>query len=186
MGYIEGNRMSIMTRRNALALAAAAASAGVVRAAAKLPRPAPDLVITLNSGQLVKLSGFRGKIVLVELLLTTCPHCVKCANVMQKMLDDFGGKGVAAMGGAINDGARSDLTRFQVSSGAKFPIGVSDRVFAYDEMIKPEKPPVYFPQLFVIDRRGMIREHHHGSDDFFLDEETNLRATLAKLLKEPA
>lgn len=178
--------MNRMTRRTALAVAVAGAGSGVVRAAAKLPRPAPDLVITLNSGQLVKLSGFRGKIVLVELLLTTCPHCVKCANVMQKMVDEFGAKGVAAMGGAVNDGARSDLIRFQLSSGAKFPIGVSDRVFAYDEMIKPEKPPVYFPQLFVIDRKGVIREHHHGADDFFLDEEKNLRTTLEKLLKESA
>lgn len=175
-----------MTRRTALALAAAGAGGGLVHAAAKLPRLAPDLIVTLNSGSLVKLSGFRGKVVLVELLLTTCPHCVRCAQVMQMMVNEFGASRVAAMGGAINDGARNDLTRFQINSGAKFPIGVSDRVFAYDEMIKAEKPPVYFPQLFVVDRKGMIRHHMHGDDDFFLDEEKNLRAILEKLLKESA
>lgn len=175
-----------MTRRTALAVAAAGAHAGLVRAASKLPRPAPDLVVTLNSGSLVKLSGYRGKIVLVELLLTTCPHCARCAAVMQKMVDEYGPKGVAAMGGAVNDGARADLIRFQLNSGAKFPIGVSDREFAYDQMIQPEKPPVYFPQLFVVDRKGMIRAHYHGSDEFFLDEEKNLRAIVEKLLKEPA
>jgi peroxiredoxin len=175
-----------MTRRHALALAAGSAGATLVHAAAKLPRPAPDLVVTLNSGQLVKLSGFKGKIVLVELLLTTCPHCVRCAQVMQQMLGEFGQESIAAMGGAINEGARADLIRFQLSSGVKFPIGVSDREFAYDKMIMAEKPPVYFPQLFVVDRKGMIRHHYHGSDDFFMDEEKNLRGILAKLVKEPA
>lgn len=175
-----------MTRRTALALAAAGAHAGLLRAATSLPRPAPDLVVRLNSGSLVKLSQFRGKLVMVELLLTTCPHCVRCAAVMQKLLDEYESKGVAAMAGAVNEGASSDLIRFQLSSGAKFPIGVSDRVFAYEEMIKAEKPPVYFPQLFIVDRKGMIREHHHGSDDFFLNEEKNLRATLDRLLKESA
>lgn len=174
-----------MTRRTALALAAGV-PAGLAQAAPKLPRPAPDLVVTLNSGSLVKLSQYRGKIVLVELLLTTCPHCVRCAQAMQKMLDIYEKKGVAAMGGALNDGARGDLIRFQLSSGAKFPIGISDRVFAYDEMIRAEKPPVYFPQLFVVDRKGMIREHHQGTDSFFLNEEQNLRVIIEKLLKEPA
>lgn len=174
-----------MTRRTALALAAGV-PAGLVHAAPKLPRPAPDLVVTLNSGSLVKLSQYRGKIVMVELLLTTCPHCVRCAQAMQKVLDQYEGKGVAAMAGAINEGARSDLIRFQLNSGAKFPIGVSDRMFAYDQMIRAEKPPVYFPQLFVVDRKGMIREHHHGADDFFMNEEQNLRVILEKLLKEPA
>lgn len=177
--------MKMMTRRTALAVAAGM-TVSAASAAPKLPRPAPDLIVTLNSGQLVKLSSLRGKIALVELLLTTCPHCARCANVMQKMVDEFGAKGVAAMGGAINDGARADIIRFQLGSGAKFPIGVSDRDFAYDRMIMAEKPPVYFPQLFVVDRKGMIRHHYHGSDEFFLDEENNLRAIVQKLLKEPA
>lgn len=175
-----------MTRRTALALAAAGAQAGLVHAAPGLPRPAPDLVVRLNSGSLVKLSQYRGRLVMVELLLTTCPHCVRCAAAMQKLLDEYQSRGVAAMGGAINEGASSDLIRFQLSSGAKFPIGISDRVFAYDQMIKAEKPPVYFPQLFVVDRKGMIREHFHGADDFFLNEEKNLRAILDQLLKEGA
>jgi peroxiredoxin len=175
-----------MTRRYALALAAAGAGAGLVHAAPKLPRPAPDLIVTLNSGQLVKLSSLRGKVALVELLLTTCPHCARCAQVMQQMITEFGPTRVAALGGAINEGARNDLTRFQINSGAKFPIGISDREFAYDQMIQAAKPPVYFPQLFVIDRKGMIRAHYHGDDNFFLDEEKNLRAIVQKLLKEPA
>ena len=47
------------------------------------PRPAPELVIKSATGQEQLLSKFRGKVVAVEFLLTTCPHCQKASQNSQ-------------------------------------------------------------------------------------------------------
>ena len=178
--------MKTLTRRSLLALGAGVATSGLpLSAATKLPRPAPELSITLNSGEQALLSRLRGKVVMLEVLLTTCPHCQRCAMTMQKVLNDYAAKGVAAMGAAVNDGARNDLLRFTAISGAKFPVGVAARDGA-TPFILSEKPPVYFPQLVLIDRHGQIRAQFAGTDEFFLNEEANLRKQIDALLNEPA
>ncbi len=40
--------------------------------------------------------------------------------------------------------------------------------------------------MVIIDRKGMIRAQYSGEDDFFRNLDTNLRAQLETLLKEPA
>ena len=62
-------------------------------AAAKIPRPAPDLSFFLPSGQEVKLGNFKGKVVALEFLLTTCPHCKRTSQTMQKLYQEFAPKG---------------------------------------------------------------------------------------------
>lgn len=170
-----------MTRRSMLALGAGALGAGLSLEAAPAAKTAPELAITMNSGEQFHLSKLRGKVVMLEILLTTCPHCQSCAATMQKVLSEYQSKGVAAMGAAVNDGARTDLLRFQSISGAKFPVGVADREAAAP-FIVADKPPVYFPQLILIDRKGVIRAQYPGGHDFFRNEETNLKKKLDELL----
>lgn len=178
--------MHILTRRSLIAAGAGIAVARLpLSAAPKIPRPAPELAVRLNSGEQVLLSRFKGKIVILEMLLTTCPHCQRCAQVMQKVLDEYSTKGVVALGAAVNDDARNDLLRFQATSGAKFPIGTTSHESS-EPFIYAEKPPAYFPQLLLIDRKGQIRAHFPGTDDFFRDEETNLKKQLDRLLSESA
>lgn len=165
----------------------AAALSPQLAKASKVPRPAPDLVVSRVGGEQIRLSQYRGKILIFELLLTTCPHCARCANTVQKVLPDYKLRGVEALGAAINDEARFDLLRFEMASGAKFPMGIADRNRAY-EFLQADlnAGPVYFPQLMLIDRKGMIRAQYAGVDKFFEREEENLRKMLDTLLAEPA
>jgi peroxiredoxin len=178
--------MDKLTRRAALALGASAAAFRLpLIAAPTLPRTAPELVMRRGSGELILLSKCKGKVVLLELLLTTCPHCQHCAQVVQKVWEEYQSRGVLALGAAVNDEARNDLLRFEILSGAKFPIGVSDRVQAYKFLqADMNAGPVYFPQLVFVDRQGMIRAQYEGSDEFFRDEEQNIKNMLEMLLKE--
>ena len=57
------------------------------------PRPAPELVIKSATGQEQLLSKFRGKVVAVEFLLTTCPHCQKASQNLQKLYKELGPQG---------------------------------------------------------------------------------------------
>ena len=45
--------------------------------------------------------------------------------------------------------------------------------------------PNYVPDLLFIDRNRVIRAQHDGGDEFFKDQEKNIREMLETLLKEP-
>lgn len=49
--------------------------------AAEVPRKAPELVVQLPEGGQKLLSDYRGKVVCVEFLFTTCPHCQHSSQV---------------------------------------------------------------------------------------------------------
>jgi cytochrome oxidase Cu insertion factor (SCO1/SenC/PrrC family) len=54
-----------------LLFGALAASLASCLAAAEIPRPAPDLTIPLPDGKQVKLSDYRGDVVIVAFILST-------------------------------------------------------------------------------------------------------------------
>lgn len=171
-----------MTRRSFCA--ACALPLVSLSAAPTLPRKAPDYSVRMTNGQFVYLKQFLGKVVVLEVLLTTCPHCQRCARTMQSVLDEYASRGVVVIGSAINDDARADLLSFLMKTGAKFPIGLGDRNATYSLLqADMSAGPVYMPQLVFIDQQGMIRAQYAGTDNFFLEEEKNVRAELEKLLK---
>lgn len=55
-----------MTRRQLIL-----AGGALPLAAASVPRPAPDFEVTLLTGRKVKLSDYRGKVLLFSFILTT-------------------------------------------------------------------------------------------------------------------
>ncbi len=158
----------------------------------KPPKPAPELVITLNSGEQLLLSKFKGKVVVLEFLLTTCPHCQKCSAVMQKVFQDMGGeKAFQPLGAAINPQtlmeARMMVPEYIYRLGLRFPVGWTQREMAYQWLEAPSKGNVYFPQLVFIDKKGIIRAYHPGTDEaFFKNEEENMRRVIEGLVKEGA
>lgn len=182
----------MITRRNLVGLGAAASLGGLnLFADLQVPKPAPELVITLNSGELVLLSKLKGKVVVLEFLLTTCPHCQRCSAIMQKIYNDMGGeKSFTALGAAVNPDdltqARMMIPEYIYKLGLRFPVGYTKREMAYQWLgADPNKGPVYFPQLVFIDRKGVIRAYHPGTDTkFFDDEENNVRRVVEGLVKE--
>lgn len=153
----------------------------------KTPKPAPELVIALNSGEQILLSKYRGKVVLLEFLLTTCPHCQVCSTTMQKLYGELGDK-FQPLGAAINPNslteARMMIPQYVYSLGLRFPVGYTNRDMAYQWLEAKTTGPIYFPQVVFIDRKGVIRHHFPGGDDFFKSEEANMRRILASLIDE--
>ena len=65
-------------------------------------------------------------------------------------------------------------------------VGWSEREPAVAFLQHPVMMMMSFPNLVIIDRAGVIRHQIPGGDDFFNNEEENLKALLAPLLKAPA
>ncbi|MBI5281374.1 MAG: TlpA family protein disulfide reductase [Candidatus Solibacter usitatus] len=176
--------MRALTRRAVVGAFVAAASLG----AATLPRPAGEVSVVSHTGQVVKLSMMKGKVVVLEFLLTHCPSCKHSARLLAKMQSEYGSRGLQVIGLAIDEGAGPKLEAFVRETGANFPVGVYGNAAAYDYLQHPMITNMLMPQLAIVDRKGMIREQHGGNDPWMAEamEERNLRAALEKLLKEPA
>jgi peroxiredoxin len=151
---------------------------------AQVPRPAPELAIQMPNGQQELLSKYKGKVVVVEFLLTTCPHCQNSSRILSKLKDEFGAKGFQPLGVAINPEA--DVNDFVRRFNVNFPVGKGTREAAYGFLQHSiMAPSFYVPQMVFIDRQGIIRAQYGGSDAFLAsNEEANIRGMIEKLLAE--
>ena len=160
------------------------ALAGAVKAQ-QLPRPAMDYVITLPGGQTTSVAKYKGKVLAVEFLLTTCPHCQRTAKALTQATKEFGPKGFQSLGVAINPDP--DIPKFVQDFGVNYPIGSGPRETVYSFLQHSVMSPnLMMPQLVFIDRSGMVRAQYDGTADFFKEEDKNVRAMIVKLLAEPA
>lgn len=163
-----------------------AALAAISLMAADVPRPAPDFTVKMTNGKDVKLSDYKGKVVVLEFLLTTCPHCQKASQGLNRVYRELGSQGLQPVGVAVNDMANILVDDYVKQFNLDFPVGWSLRDPVINFLQHPVMLMMSFPTLVIIDRQGQIRHQYAGGDSFFLNEEKNLRDAVLPLLKTPA
>jgi peroxiredoxin len=151
-----------------------------------VPRPAPEFVVTMPGGRQALLSQFKGKVVALEFLFTTCPHCQHEASLISQLNGELGPKGFQPVGVAINTMDIPTVAAFVQQTGANFPVGVSDKNAALDFMGISIMERWVVPQLVLVDRKGVVR---YQTPPLGAEEVQNpawLREKIEELLKEPA
>src|SRR5258708_18431427 len=93
--------------------------------AAHLPRKAPEFAIQMPEGKQVLLSSFKGKVVVMAMMFTTCPHCQHTAQVLSKVNTEYAGKGVQILGVTFDKDAPANVQQFNKMFGVNFPTGYS-------------------------------------------------------------
>ncbi len=150
---------------------------------AQIPRPSPELVISLPNGQQELLTKHKGKVVVLEFMFTTCPHCQNTARILSKLQNELGPKGFRPLGVAINPDP--DVPGFIKKYNVNFVVGTGTRDAAYAYLQKSVMSSFTVPQIVIVDKKGMIRYQYTGNDAFIsTNEEANLRETISKLLAE--
>lgn len=165
---------------------ALAAAAAFALGAAEVPRPAPEFTVRMTNGKDIKLSDYKGKVVVVEILLTTCSHCQKASQGINRVQRELGSQGMQAIGVAVNDMAHMLVDDYTKQFNLDFPVGWSTRDPVMTLLQHPVMMMMSFPNLLIIDRGGQIRHQFPGGDKFFDNEEQNLRDLVLPLLKAPA
>ncbi len=140
----------------------------------------------MPDGKQVLLSQLKGKVIALEFLLTTCPHCQNASALLEKMYKEFGPKGFQPVGVAFNDMAVLLVPDYVKQLGLTYPVGVASREEVTTYIQHPLAEMLWVPQLLFIDKNFVIRGQYTGTDDFFKNEEANMRNTIQKLLSEPA
>ena len=173
----------MMTRRLFVAAASLCVLAPFTTVAA-LPRKAPEFVIKLPDGSQKLLSQYRGKVVVLEFLLTTCQHCKNTSRLMNKLQAEYGPRGLVSIGVAVNEGAAFMIPAYVRETEANVLVGFSDRDPSLALLQHPANKTFMVPRIAFIDRAGVIRAERGGGGDeeFFKNEEKMMRAIIQPLL----
>ncbi len=149
-------------------------------------RKAPELAIDVpNQGQKL-LSSYRGKVVALEFIFTTCPHCQAFSRMMTKVQQDYGPRGLQVLAVAINENADLLVENFVKDYQVNFPVGWAPR----DQMLAfmgYTSARFVVPQLALIDRQGVI---HYQTTALETDQwkqimnEQSIRQHIEELLSE--
>jgi len=152
--------------------------------AANLPRPSPDFGINVGQGKQLRISQYKGKTVVVAFILTYCSHCQKAVQVLSKMQQEYGPRGLQVLASATEDMAAAALPGFLRQFAPPFPVGLNTTAEFIDYMQHPVMLQLYMPGLVFIDKDGMIRAQYEGRDDFLAEGslEKNFRTEIEKLL----
>lgn len=150
---------------------------------APAPRPAPEFSLRMEDGSATRLSAYRGKVVVLALLNTGCPHCQHFAQQLAVYQKEYGPRGVQILAAVFDNGAKAGLKAFRDKYVAGFPIGYSDEATVLAWLKQPVEEGYFVPIVAFIDRRGALVSRHLGDDMFFQDPDGNMRHTLDSLLK---
>jgi len=148
----------------------------------RAPALAPDFAVPDLSGQAVRLSAYRGQVVLVNLWATWCPPCREEMPSMQRLYDKLGGRGLVLLAVSEDEGGVGAVKAFVEQMKITFPV-----------LLDPEgevgrRYGVWgYPESFLVDRAGRIVERVIGPRAWDTPEQVaSIEALLAADGGQPA
>jgi len=116
---------------------------------------APDFELKSFDGKAMKLSGLRGKKLILNMWATWCPPCRLEMPEMEKFYTDTKNEGIEIL--AVNltqaEKSRNDVPAFIKANGITFPV-IMDENGDVAKLYNVSS----IPATFVIDTQGVIRE----------------------------
>ena len=145
-------------------------------------RRAPGFSLADSHYQQHDTQDYRGKVLIVDIMLTTCPVCTKLADtlvaVQKKYGDQVGILSILTLPDTFQTG-----DKFAAEHKIQWPVLFdSGQVLMSYLKVTPANPQVHFPHLFVIDKEGTIRNDFEGADEQMLTLD-GLSKEIDKLLK---
>ena len=124
---------------------------------AQVPRSAPPVVLKDLRGRTVRLTDFKGKVVLLNFWATWCPPCRAEIPELIKWQSAHESKGLQIIGVTYPPTNRRRVRSFQRAFKITYPVLLGDRrtkaLFDAGETL---------PFSVVIDREGKVRENIEG------------------------
>lgn len=119
-------------------------------------QPAPDFELKSTDGKTVKLSDYKGKIVILDFWATWCPPCRKGIPDLIDIQKEFG-KDVVVLGISVDADTKNNVVPFIKDSGINYTVAYAD-----DEVVQKYGGIESIPTSFVIDKKGNIVDRHIG------------------------
>ena len=130
-------------------------------------KAAPDFTLTNLSGATVRLSDFKGKVVLLDFWATWCPPCRREIPDFTQLQRQYGVQGFTMLGIALDDEGAAVVKPFAQKLGVNYPlvIGNTKIAAAYGGIQA-------LPTAFLIGRDGKVVKSIVGARDKSAWEQT--------------
>jgi thiol-disulfide isomerase/thioredoxin len=149
-----------------------------------VPRKSPPFSILRVGHDPLQIESFRGKVVVLAFISTTCPHCQELTKELGPMSKEYAARGVQFLECAFNPEAQAGVPGFIEQFQPPFPVGYSSReaVESYLQRTVMDTTPLWVPHLVFLNRGGVIQADIAGDSPFMSDPLANIRAELNKVL----
>jgi len=131
-------------------------------------QPAPDFALKSSTGENLRLSEFRGDVVMINFWATWCGPCRQEMPLLDELYSRYQRVGFNLLGVNIDDDSRRAMRMIE-ELGVKFPV-LFDARKEVSELYEVEAMPV----TVIVDREGTVRYIHHGYkpgyEDKYLDQ----------------
>lgn len=117
---------------------------------------APDFSLSTINGEILKLSDFKGKVIILDFWAMRCPPCRKEIPDFIKLYNKYKDKELVIIGVSL-DRDLDRLKTFCHDMGINYPIVIGTR-----ELTETYGGIMYIPTTFVIDKNGNIVNKHIG------------------------
>ena len=149
---------------------------------AQAPRKAPTFTLPDSNGAFHDLTDHRGKVVILEAMNTSCPHCSAFSKVLEQIHKQYAGRVQVFSLSNPPDGVEA-LRQYIRSTKISFPIlmDCGQAVYSYTQSAS-----VTLPRVWIVDRNGIIRQDVSYGDStkpFF--EGRGIFTELDKILAAP-
>jgi len=148
-------------------------------------RRAPGFALPdTNYKHMYDLQDYRGKVLLIDIMNTNCPHCMLLSTTLENVKSKYGDK-VGVLSVVLPPETPENVLKYIVTHKITTPI-----VFDQGQMTisyfkaRPGQGNIDVPHLFIIDRNGMIRnDFSYSEKDKGVFEGPRLFQEIDKLLK---
>ena len=145
--------------------------------ALELGKPAPDFNLPNSKQDVIKLSGYQGKVVYLDFWASWCGPCRETFPWMNQLQEKYGKDGFEIV--AVNiDTKRADADKFLAQYGAGFTV-----LFDPKRGVAKTYEIKGMPTSFLIDRSGNVVSTHLG---FQKDRAAELEEHIVKALRSAA
>ena len=115
--------------------------------------PAPNFSLPGLDGQMVRLTDYRGKVVLLNIWATWCPPCVEEMPSMEKLYQELRGDGFEILAVSIDESGAQGVRPFMKKHNLSFPALIDSK-----ETLKDLYQTRGVPESFIIDKDGILIE----------------------------
>jgi len=129
---------------------------------------APDFALKSSTGENLRLSEFRGDVVMINFWATWCGPCRQEMPLLDELYSRYQRVGFSLLGVNIDDDSRRAMQMID-ELGVNFPV-LFDARKDVSKLYEVEAMPV----TVIVDREGTVRYIHHGYkpgyEDKYLDQ----------------
>ena len=127
----------------------------------KISQSAPDFLVRNLKGKMVKLSDFKGKVLLLNFWATWCGACIEEMASMQNLYTALQAEGVEVLAVSIDRWNEDRIQEYVKDKNLTFPV-----LLDQNQEVRKKYHVMGLPTSYLVDGEGKIRGFASGARDW--------------------